>query len=111
MPAAQSAPREALSFGQMFREARLAARRSGVEVGRLLGCSGSYICLVEEGKRGLDRRRVEIAARLFEVDPTPLVRASVLARGELTIKTSALPDKVIDLLIALADGPCEVARN
>jgi hypothetical protein len=103
MPAIQSAPREAPSFGQMFREARLAARRSVVETARYLSCSCSFVCLVEEGKRGLDRRRVTLAAGLFEIDPIPLVRESVRARGELTIKAANLPDVVIDILIGLSD--------
>jgi transcriptional regulator with XRE-family HTH domain len=113
MPAIQSAPRESASFGQSFRAARLAARRSVLETATLLGCSSAYVCMIEDGKRGLDRGRVALAARLFEVDPTPLVRASVRAHGKLTIKTPAdLPDVVVDFLIGLADQqPANGARS
>jgi hypothetical protein len=112
MPSTQSAPRESqLLFGRMFREARLKARRSALETSRHLGCTGSYICHVEQGKRGLAFGQIGTAARLFETDPLPLLRLAVRARGEVAIKAADLPDKVIDLLVAWSyDLAVDVAR-
>jgi len=92
-------------FGSQFREARSAAGKTLGETARHLSLSITYLSDVERAARPpLSTDRIIAACQLFEIDPSPLLRAAATQQGDFRLSATGLSDKGRYAMAALQRG-------
>lgn len=76
-------------FGELHKRYRQAAKKTLVDVAKLLELSTSYVSDIERGHRApYSNERIEKVAELFGAPAAPLLRAAAVSRGVFELSTN-----------------------